>query len=208
MPFEVTIKEAFKMKTISESALEAGETRTIKTTILLKPGTNEINISVRSELDSNTNNNDYKLEILAAKSLIIKKFWSPKEKYDAGSEAVVSILVVRDNDELPAAGAVFEYKGKKYTVNASGYLTLTVSSNEVGKLDIAQSLSLESYYDVQILDFKVRLYVIFDAVEIYKVECSPAKRVDIGSEVTVRLYARYMYDRSGFKGAIRILNMT
>jgi len=208
MPFEVAIKDAFKMKTISETALEAGETRTIKTTILLKPGTNEINISVRSDLDSNTNNNDYKLELLATKSLIIKKFWSPKERYDVGSEAVVSILVVRDNDELPAAGAVFEYKGKKYIVNASGYLTLAVSSNEVGKLDIAQSLSLESYYDVQILDFKVRPYVIFDAVEIYKVECSPAKRVDIGSEVTVRLYARYMYDRSDFKGSIKILNMT
>jgi len=208
MPFEVIIKDAFKTKTISGSALEAGETRTIKTTIVLRPGTNEINISVQSELDSNTNNNNYKLELLAAKSLIIKKFWSPKERYDVGSEAVVDILVIRDNDGLPATGAVFEYKGKKYTVNASGHLTLTLSSNEVGKIDIAQDLSLESYYDIQILDFKIRPYVIFDAVEIYKIECSPAKRVDVGSEVTVKLYARYMYDRSDFKGLIKVLNMT
>ena len=208
MPFEVTIKDAFKTRTISESPLESGRTRTIKTTVLLKPGTNEINVSVRSDLDSNTNNNDYSLELLAAKSLIIKKFWSQKERYDVGSEAVVHIQVVRDNDELPAAGAIFEYKGKKYTVNASGYLTITVSSNEVGKIDIAQDLSLESYYDVQILDFKVRPYVIFDTVEIYKVECYPADRVDIGTEVTVKLYARYMYDRNDFKGSIKILNMT
>ncbi len=208
MPFQVIVKDAFKTKTISESALKAGETRTIKTTVVLKPGANEISVSVQSELDSNANNNYYRLEPLAAKSLIIKKFWSSKERYDVGSEAVVNILVIRDNDELPAAGAVFEYKGKKYTVNVSGYLTLTLSSSEVGKVDIAQDLSLESYYDIQILDFKVRPYVIFDAVEIYKVECSPAKRVDVGSTVTVKLYARYMYDHSDFKGSIKFLNMT
>jgi hypothetical protein len=208
MPFKVSVKDEFKTRTISESPLEAGATRTIKTAIMLEPGANEIRISVFSELDSDTSNNDYKIELLATGSLIIKKFWSLKERYDVGSEATIDILVVRDNDGLPAAGAVLEYRGKRYRVNASGYLTLTLSSNEVGRVDVAQDLKLESYYDVRMLDFKVRPYVIFDAVEIYKIECSPARRVNIGSEVTVKLYARYMYDRSNFKGSIKVLNMT
>ena len=206
LPFIVKVKNGeASFESPMQMGLAPGETQTVKLRARVGLGGNKFEIHVVTELDSDLRNNAKNVTIVAPSKLIVKDFFTPRERFDVGSEAVLQILLVRDSDGLPASGAVVEYNGKRFTSNSSGYVTIPVSSNNIGKLEVLPRLL--SYHGITVLEFETRPFVIFDAVEISVIN-RPPERVDVGSEVNIEFYAKYVYDGKPFEGALKFFNNT